>query len=423
MDFEGSLLFQGLMALMKFFLFISALFLSLHSFSQSSTTVRVRLSKLQLTFAATGQDITFQGQAASYRPVAISRSNSVSVTRARVQGQWVWKIQNNEKTEIKATPLLSLSGSGLTAEGKSLPSRLLFSANKNKFDVIGALPLEDYLVGVLASEMPLSWPEESLKAQAIAARSYTLATLSERKDQLFHVESDIQDQVFRHIIHGVDHHALVEKAFQAVKQTEGMILISGNTKKVLRAYYHADCGGKTSSSRQVWGVGENQGSVVDEFCPSNPKASWSLALSAEALQNKLAQILPQASSTSDSLLASRLIGLETFRGGPKERAQSVRLRFENGHETQVLADKFRAALGYSNLKSTHFEVRKTLSQNETTFTFDGKGFGHGVGLCQWGSRMMAQQKRTAAEILNHYYPQARTEKLEAKLAASPVLKK
>jgi stage II sporulation protein D len=338
--------------------------------------------------------------------VAIPKTEAFTISRVQVQGHWVWRIESAGHTELKSSPLLTISGSGLNAEAKDLPAQLLLSANKGKFDVIGILPLEDYLVGVLASEMPLSWPAESLKAQAIAARSYTLATLEERKNQLFQVESDIQDQVFRHILHGVEHHALVEKAFQAVKETEGMILTSPKSNRVLKAYYHADCGGKTSSAKQVWGYGEKQGSVVDETCPSNPKASWSLALGAEALKTKLAQALPKPESISSSLVASRLMGLELLRASPRDRVDIVKLKFENGTSQNILADKFRAALGYGNLKSTHFEVSETASQNEKLFNFRGRGFGHGVGLCQWGSRMMALQKHSADEILKHYYPQA-----------------
>lgn len=99
--------------------------------------------------------------------------------------------------------------------------------------------------------MPLSWPMESLRAQSIAARSYAISLIKERRNNLFHVESDILDQVFKHVSQGVDHDPLVQRAFEAVSSTKSQVLIDTN-KKLVKTYYHADCGGKTVSAQSVW---------------------------------------------------------------------------------------------------------------------------------------------------------------------------
>ena len=90
------------------------------------------------------------------------------------------------------------------------------------YDVITLVSVDDYLAGVLSKEMPLSWPEESLKAQAVVARSFLLARMNERAQKSFHVESDQMDQVFS-LTQSV-------KAYKAVKQTENIFLISSKNK-------------------------------------------------------------------------------------------------------------------------------------------------------------------------------------------------
>lgn len=369
------------------------------SVSFASDLVRVRLEKKIDLLEISGSGISVQGETANYRPIAIPHNNAVQVSRVPLKDKWFWKVSRDGQTEIKSDPILSISGSNLKLGIRSLPNRILVSAVGSHLDVIGVLPLEDYLVGVLASEMPLSWPIESLKAQAVAARSYTLATIEERKTKLFHVESGIQDQVFRHVVQGVDHDPLVEKAFLAVNSTQGQHLIDSKNGKTLKAFYHADCGGRTSSARMVWGFGDTRGSVFDTSCPSNPKAQWTVSLTTELIAQKLRSLLPQADWAS-----SQLVDVIPFRPDPKGRIESVKLKFTDGKESSILADQFRAALGYSEIKSTQFDIEKGADKK---WLFRGRGFGHGVGLCQWGSRAMALQNKTAGEILHHYYPQAK----------------
>lgn len=376
--------------------------------------VRVRLESAQKTIEIIGKDIRVQGKARQLTRVSLGAEASaekIKISNVVIAKKSFWKVDHfegkNTRTELISEPLLELEGHNLllgkTAAKnftrKALPQKIFLALNKTKIDLIGVLPLERYLVGVLASEMPLRWPEESLKAQAIAARSYSLAVMKERSGQLFQLESSIKDQVFRHVSSGIDFDPLIQRAFEAVKATEGKVLMT-KQNTVMKAFYHADCGGSTSSAKSVWGFGDSSGGAVDDSCPLNPSATWTLQLSQRALTEKLSQVL---NLTSRDILVASIEPKKLTHG---LRAEAIEVALSNGQREVILADTFRAKVGYGVLKSTLFEVQKTQSQNETEFHFKGRGFGHGVGLCQWGSRQMAASQKTYQDILKHYYPQA-----------------
>lgn len=372
----------------------------------ADTEVRVRIESSQKNIELTGKSLKVQGTVRQFAKVAAGAAQPVErikISSVTIAKKIFWKVDHldghSTRTELLSEPLLAIEGTDLKNGSKSLPPKIFLAVSKKKIDLIGVLPLERYLVGVLASEMPLRWPEESLKAQAVAARSYSLAVMKERKSQLFQLESSIKDQVFRHVSAGIDYDPLIQRAFEAVKATEGQILVTSKNN-IFKAFYHADCGGSTSSAKSVWGFGDASPGAVDESCPTNPLATWSLQLSQKALTEKLAQVLKE--TRPEVLVAS----LEPKRLTHGMRADAIDVELTNGKHEVLLADTFRAKLGYAVLKSTHFEVQKNESQNGTEFVFSGRGFGHGVGLCQWGSRQMAANNKTYLEILKHYYPQA-----------------
>jgi stage II sporulation protein D len=257
------------------------------------------------------------------------------------------------------------------------------------------MPLESYLTGVLASEMPLTWPLESLKAQAVAARSYALAVMKERSRKVYQVESNILDQVFRPLAVDDEGDPLVRKALQAVRETQGQKLVIGNGR-TLKAYFHSDCGGHTVSARSVWGKAVESGEAADASCPSNPRANWELGIS----KTKIYAGLKKFFSLGRSPL--QVVGLE-FEKGEDERVHQVRVAFNEGSPRVLSGNEFRALVGFQDLKSTLFEAK----MEGETIRFRGRGFGHGVGLCQWGSRALGLQGVKYAEILRHYYPLAR----------------
>jgi stage II sporulation protein D len=185
----------------------------------------------------------------------------------------------------------------------------------------------------------------------------------------------------------------VAKAKAAVKETEGMILLS-STGETLKAFYHSDCGGKTSNAKDIWGAGTSTGVAVDSFCQTPGRHDWKLELSRQEISQKLARHFKKDFGI--------LQMFSLIRPQSDERVQKMELQWESGEKTKISAHEFRAALGFDQLRSTLFEAQK----NGDLFQFTGRGYGHGVGMCQWGARAMGKLGKSHEEILGHYYPQA-----------------
>ena len=372
--------------------------------------IRVRLKSALESIELDAVGIQIRGREKFIRSIAVPTSQHIRIRRLLIKGKAAWQIthnsnnSSNSKVEIVMDPILAIKASEIRNQGKLLPNQIFFSTHSSlQFDVIGILPLENYLVGVLASEMPLSWPIETLKAQAIAARSYALVTMKERAQKPFHVESTVLDQVFSHIGNEVDQSPLVAKAKEAVWATEGYVLIS-NRKQILKAFYHSDCGGKTANGPSVWGKGQQTGSAVDATCPNNPKAHWSLEIPEKTLAEKLRSFLHRPS-------LGNLVSLQLLRPSSMDRVEQVEALWQSGEKTKIRAHEFRSNLGFDQFRSTLFEVQKQKNQ----FVFTGLGFGHGVGLCQWGARELGRNGQSFQQILAHYYAKAEIHNVQRNL--------
>ncbi|WP_413581855.1 SpoIID/LytB domain-containing protein [Bdellovibrio sp. HCB288] len=352
--------------------------------------VRVRILTNNKKVQVAGQSLRFQILSQPYRAVAIPESGAAEVRVMKKNGKHIWalRLNNRDNEHLFKEKYLMIQGENLRVGGQSLPSRVLLAKGPgDQVDVVGVLPLDEYIAGVLASEMPISWPLETLKAQAVAARSYALAVMAEREDKAYHLESSVLDQVFRHIA-GDESDPKLSKALQAVRETAGIKLYDGS-QNILKAYYHADCGGHTTLAKNVWSGGVNSGVAVDNSCPTNPKANWSVSFSRAEIAEKLK--LPSLTQ----------ITLDRVNGDT--RIRGVRVAFNETESKYIPANEFRQALGFTELRSTLFDLK----QHENEFVFSGRGFGHGVGLCQWGSRALGLKGKNFAQILKHYYPAAR----------------
>lgn len=240
--------------------------------------------------------------------------------------------------------------------------------DNNKFDVIEVVPLKHYLAGVVSKEMPLGWPIEALKAQAVVARSYLFMRMSERREKLFHVEADQMDQVFKW--------TNSVKAYQVVNATEDIVLAMN--KKIVKTFYHSDCGGQTLPAQKVWEGAVDLGTAQDPWCQARLSNQWSFSIPASEIQDK--DMLEQ------SYFKTKLVRINEW---------SIQ--------------KLRQTFGYSKIRSSPDKVEVT----NDSVTLTGRGFGHGVGLCQWGSLYMAKKGRNYLDILTHYYPKAEILKIQS----------
>ena len=334
--------------------------------------------------------------------------NEATVVKKSPQNKWVllevrrvhksqgafWRLRKMqdgiESIELRPGGTLLIEANEIREQDRALPKRLMLFENGEHFDLIATVSIEDYVTGVVSSEMPLAWPIEALKAQAIAARSYTLAVMRERRYAKFDVDNNVNDQVFNFIGKEFDADPMFQKGRLAVAQTRGVVLLDQNNR-IAKAYYHADCGGHTSPAKIVWGFGEKTPVVVDASCPGHPRSKWVFNLSESELRKKLQRKWN---------LQSPIRALQPLASKEGDRAWALKVSLLDKSEQVINADEFREALGYSELRSTFFSVQKT----GEVFEFRGRGWGHGVGLCQWGSRRLAQSGQKAFAILSHYYP-------------------
>jgi stage II sporulation protein D len=260
----------------------------------------------------------------------------------------------------------------ITVNGVRVKGDVVVTLGKSQLAAVNVIPLEDYLVGVLGSEMPKSFPEEALKAQAVAARTYALNKKLEQYGQPFHLGSSVISQVYK----GLD----VEdpRTRDAVEATRGMVLTW--QLQPIEAYFHASCGGRTENGVDALGRDLPYLKAVDCPCAKLPTSSWSLDL-----------------KPGD---------LKAF-GGTKSSAIHVQGRSPTGRARRVEvgarsidAVTFRERIGYMKLKSLQFEIEKAPGG----WKIEGHGFGHGAGMCQWGARVYAEKGWGFEKILMHYYP-------------------
>lgn len=301
--------------------------------------------------------------------------------------------QNGKKLRAEHTDITSKTGF-LFVQGKPYRQHLRVTVKGSLCRAINYVSLEKYLASSINSEMGESTSMEALKAQAVAARSYALYKVGINQNRSFDVVNTVADQVYQ----GSARETF--RSHQAVNTTRGWVL--ENEKQVLKAYYHANCGGVTTTPKIVWGE-ENQGKYKQVTCPlhQKKKSSWRHRISKFQLQAALQKVL------GGPAIGSRAIAsLRPGISDSHKRLQTLVLD-DQGKEKHILANKLRLEIGANAVKSTRFSVTK----DKAGYTLIGNGFGHGVGMCQKGAKYMAKQGSSYLKILRHYYPQARLRRL------------
>ncbi len=299
--------------------------------------------------------------------------------------------QTAEKLEIRA------GGGFVFVDGKPYRNEITVVPQAGGCLVINTLDIEKYLAGLINKEMLPGWPMEALKAQAVAARSYALYQMDHRTNELYDLESSTQDQVYE----GARSES--PRSNRAVEETRGEVLSWKH--ETIKAFYHSDCGGHTESAREVWGT--EYGYISPVTCPFHAKQSvrrsWRTHFSLAELERKLKNVV--------GLLPRGFFGISHIYAGPKDlsnRVRAVLVADASGKTVKIPANAFRNALGNTRVKSTAFSL--TASAGKVNIA--GEGFGHGVGMCQLGAKVLAQSGRNYRAILSYYYPLAKLERLE-----------
>lgn len=255
-----------------------------------------------------------------------------------------------------------------------------------KLMVINHLPLDEYLYGVLYHEVSHRWPMEVLKAQAITARTFALYQVRQSKAQPYDLRSDIYSQVYG----GKTSEKWSTTA--AVDKTRGQILTY--KADIFPTYYHATCGGYTEDAANLWNVdlAPLKGAPCN-FCSDSPHYKWTKNILLWALENKLKENGYKLGKISTVTILSK---------NKSGRVDKIEIKDDAGTSIILTGKDFRQMLGPNEVSSTKFD----LSLKWGSLVFDGLGWGHGVGMCQWGAYGQARSGKKVDEILKYYYPGA-----------------
>jgi stage II sporulation protein D len=330
--------------------------------------------------------------------------SSVRLKIKKSKESWLLDIQRHqikEKYRVLGERITLSSLGAIQWRDSSIDFQLHIVFQNNKYHLVGEMSMDRYLSGVIAHEMPASWPLEALKAQVIASRSYAYWKINNNRNDLYDLRPSVMDQVFQLPRWGQASHP-PQSVERAIAATTGEVL-QGERKKIIKTYFHSDCGGATISSEQAWGETNNGlSSVADKACQER-KSSWSSQWSAQKIQDMM---------TKNLLLPpnAQLKSVMVRRQNSSERVEWVDFLFSNGIFKRLRGEDLRRLLGYDKIRSTTFKV----VQSAGVWVFEGRGFGHGVGLCQHGARALASQGHPYSSILKHYYPHAQITNLSTK---------
>ncbi|MCI5547191.1 MAG: SpoIID/LytB domain-containing protein [Clostridiales bacterium] len=249
------------------------------------------------------------------------------------------------------------------------------------------LNIEDYVMGVLAGEMRNDWPMEALKAQAILARTFVLKFISEKQSK--YDGADISTDISEAQAYAPDQ--INERIEKAVSETRGQVLSAGG--ELPYAWFHAHSGGKTELPVEGLDYDQENPSYLrvvespdSDSAPTTVK-NWSATFTA----NQVARAAKEAGVDVGSTVTS-------IEAGKKSESGRTIYFLINGR--QVSAPALRLQLDSTVLKST---LISSVELKDGRVTFTGSGYGHGVGMSQWGAYALALDGRTAEEIISWYY--------------------
>ncbi len=265
--------------------------------------------------------------------------------------------------------------------GKKYLGKLEVWKGKNGLYVINELPLEDYLKGVVAAEVGAKWEEEALKAQAVASRTYAVYQKqnNSKNTMLYHLTSSVLHQVYRGDM-------ISDNIVKAVNATRGEILTYEGSP--ILAFYHSTSGGLTEDCSEVFGKSLPYLKPVETNSELSPFYIWEKRISASDIQKvlniaQIKEISPYSQTVTN-------------------RVKDLKISTNNG-EILYPAKDLRKNLGWDKLPST---LITDLTKDGDYFIFQGRGYGHGVGMCQWSAQQMAKEGKTYKEILSKFYPGA-----------------
>jgi|GEM_PF-849882 stage II sporulation protein D len=285
-------------------------------------------------------------------------------------------IKINSNDTMKKEVIISSSDNIINFNKKKYSGSILFYESDKSIRAVNILSLKRYLKSVVPSEMPSSWHGEALKAQAVVSRTYALYMIEKNKNKKFHLDASTWSQVYKGIV------AESGSCSAAVDSTYSELLTFD--KETVLAAFHSNSGGYTEDPDYFW---DKKYSYLtpskDRFTPLN---SWTAGFS----YNQLSQKIFNSSR--------KIYNIKILEKTGSGRVYKILLKTDKGN-FYIRGDKFRQKTGIHLVKSTLFKIRKI----QNGIMISGRGFGHGIGMSQWGAKKMAEQGYNYKDIIKYYF--------------------
>ncbi len=340
--------------------------------------IRVAIVEQARVVELRGDDLELTGFAGCERCVKIA--GRVDFVRAVPVGAAI-DVDGRQATSFRVR-----SDRGIKLNGREYGDTLELVRNGDGIAVVNELGLEDYLVGVLRGEVGDRWPAEALRAQAIVARTYAAYQRMLNAGKPYHIVASVAHQMF------AGRAPRTSAAWAAVSETSGQVLRWEG--ELFPAFYHAESGGFTEDPRTVFAARNMPAlkPVRCDFSAGSPHYYWNL----DVKLVDLSEILRK-----NDVGVGVVTGIDVTERTSSLRASSITVRGTRG-SARLRGNDFRRMVGYETLRSTLFAV----AVDGDVVHFTGRGYGHGVGMCQWGAKGMAEQGYTARQIVEYFYPGA-----------------
>lgn len=310
--------------------------------------------------------------------------------------------QNDVYIEAKGGTIVLITDPGQEGSIETTFAGRLRIISGDQLQIINEVDLEDYVSSVVANEIWPNFETEAFRAQAIVTRTYVLYHMLRRTGTLYDVASTQGSQVYR----GIRTDTVGQNATEAARFTKGLVCVwsEQGRDRIFCTYYSAACGGMSQSAAPLGAESDIPplaGGVRCDYCRIAPGQTYRwgpLRLSLRDIHSRLCERYPDLAELRS---IRSIVPAELTRFG---RPLSLKITGSAGTPHEILAERFRLAVGPNAIKSTDCSLR--VEGGDVVFE-NGKGYGHGLGLCQWGMQGQALEGRKAAEILRYYYPGSR----------------
>lgn len=338
--------------------------------------VMVRKSANNLAVGSSTPAVVRDANGRTLGQVAARNSFNTRINGGNVNlGQW-----NSNRIWLEPT------GDGVVWIGDNwYRGRVLLVKEGNGVSAINYVDMEEYLYSVVGAEAVASWPQEALKAQAVAARSYALHQRNNSRNALYDLDSTTKTQVYKGLS------SEYTTTHQAVKATANQVMTYNG--QVILAVFHSSSGGHTENVEDIWSSSLPYLRGVVDYDQTSPVFSWNKTVNPSQISRAVGGIgnirsmVPEKTTPQGRIVSMRVVGDSSSRS--------------------VKGADLRQAL---DLRSTLFRM----SLGNGGVQVSGRGFGHGIGMSQWGTYYLARNGINYQQILAHYYQNARLSRLQTR---------